>query len=273
ILLVRNTLKHIIHKITFIKKSTQLLLAAALLFAGLQAHAQSFTIGAKGGLSIPNLTAGTTDKTPINTGYKSRLGPEAALFAEYKVSKLFSLEGIVQYSSQGGKKDGVQALKTPAEIKSMYSNGDAPQYLYANYKSEAKLNYVMVAALAKAGWDLGKSPLRIYIGMGPFVGFLVSAKQVTSGRSAFYLDENGQQALPGEARSFDNTEDIKSDLHTVNFGIEGTLGLSYKIGRNNIFVEGGGNYGFLNIQKYSENGNNTIGAATAVIGYSYRLGK
>ncbi|MBS1779910.1 MAG: PorT family protein [Bacteroidetes bacterium] len=255
------------------KKTTQTLLVVALLFAGVQADAQSFTIGVKGGLSIPNLTAGSTDKTPMNTGYKSRLGPEAALFAEYKVSKLFSVEGVVQYSSQGGKKDGMQALKTPAEIKSMYSNGDAPQYLYANYKSEAKLNYVMVAALAKVGWDLGKSPLRLYIGVGPFVGFLVSAKQETSGRSAIYLDEAGQQALPGGTLSFDHTEDIKSDLHAVNFGVEGSLGLSYRIGRNNIFVEGGGNYGFLNIQKYSENGNNTIGAGTAVIGYSYRLGK
>lgn len=38
---------------------------------------------------------------------------------------------------------------------------------------------------------------------------------------------------------------------------------------NSIFIEGGGNYGFLNIQKGSQNGTNNTGAATAVVGYRY----
>jgi hypothetical protein len=76
----------------------------------------------------------------------------------------------------------------------MYPPGQAPPYLYADYKSEAKLNYLMIPLLAK-------------------------------------------------------------------FGL------------NNIFIEGGGNYGFLNIQKGSQNGKNNTGAATAVVGYSHWFGQ
>jgi hypothetical protein len=36
---------------------------------------------------------------------------------------------------------------------------------------------------------------------------------------------------------------------------------------------GGGNYGFLNVQKGTANGKNNTGAATAVLGYSFWLRK
>jgi hypothetical protein len=77
----------------------------------------------------------------------------------------------------------------------MYPPGQSPQYLYANYKSEARLNYLMVPVLAKFGWNFNKSPLRIYVDAGPFIGFLVSAKQVISGQSQFFSDPSGTQAL------------------------------------------------------------------------------
>ena len=68
-------------------------------------------------------------------------------------------------------------------------------------------------------------------------------------------------------------KDIKDERQSTNFGIEGNVGMSFRFGANSIFVEGGGNYGFLNIQKGSQNDKNNTGAATAVIGYSYRFGK
>jgi hypothetical protein len=36
-------------------------------------YAQNFTLGLRGGISIPNLTAGGAEKNPLNTGYSSRL--------------------------------------------------------------------------------------------------------------------------------------------------------------------------------------------------------
>ena len=68
--------------------------------------------------------------------------------------------------------------------------------------------------------------------------------------------------------SITNT-DIKDQLHKGNFGIEGDVGLALNMKNNKLFIEGGGNYGFLNIQKGTENGKNHIGAATVRVGYAY----
>lgn len=255
-----------------IMKKTPLLIFVLFVFNA-SIYAQQVAIGFRGGVSIPNLSAGSGNQNPLNTGYNSRLGPEAAVFAELKFSRLFSLQPMIEYSSQGGKKNGLQAFTTPDEIKTMFPEGQAPQYLYADYHSEAKLNYLLIPVLAKAGWSIDHSPFRVYIGAGPFVGLLISAHQVTSGQSQFYTDPAGQQALPGGAQSFAGNTDVRNSLHRVNAGIEGNLGISYKIGRGDVLLEGGGNYGFFNIQKNTVDGKNETGAAIATIGYSYRFGK
>lgn len=129
-------------------------LALFLILSRLTAVNAQWEIGARGGLSIPNLTAGGSQNNPLNTGYSSRLGPDFGVSGEYHFSTLFSLEGRVEYSSQGGKKDGMQALTTPDAIVQYYQsqNIPPPPYLYANYKSEAKLNYLLIPVLAKFGW-------------------------------------------------------------------------------------------------------------------------
>ncbi|MEJ0101012.1 MAG: porin family protein, partial [Bacteroidota bacterium] len=243
----------------------------SLLLVNYFSYAQQIAIGARGGLSIPNLSSGGSNENPLNTGYSSRLGADAALFAEFKFSELFSLQPMIEYSSQGGKKNGFQALPTPPQMAALFPPGQAPLYLYADYKSEAKFNYLMIPVLAKFGWNFNKtSPLRVYADAGPFVGFLLSAKQVTSGNSPLYVDDKGQQELPAGSQSFDNTQDIKDQIHKTNFGVEGNIGLNYRIDHaSNLFIEGGFNYGFLNIQKGTANGKNNIGAATVTLGYSY----
>jgi hypothetical protein len=246
-----------------------------LLLLFFNADAQDVAIGIRGGISIPNLSAGGSQQNPLNTGYSSRQGPDAGLYAEFKFSDLFSLQPMIQYSSQGGKKDGMQAFPTPDAIKQQYQGEGQtpPTYLYANFKSDAKLNYLMIPVLAKFGWNFHKSPFRIYVDAGPFVGFLLSAKQVTSGTSNFYADAGGTQQVTPSPQNMDNTQDIKDQLNTTNFGVEGNLGLQYKLKQSYVFIEGGGNYGFLNIQKGTANGKNNTGAATVDIGYALWFGK
>ena len=77
--------------------------------------------------------------------------------------------------------------------------------------------------------------------------------------------------LPIGEQSLDNTENIKDQIHKNNMGIEGNIGLSYQISKSRIFIEGGGNYGLLNIQKGTANGKNNSGAATANLGYAYQF--
>jgi Outer membrane protein beta-barrel domain len=247
------------------------LLLIAFLFAQFSSRAQKLAIGAKGGISIPNLSSSGSDQNPLNTGYSSRLGPEFGIFGEYKMSELFSIEAMIEYSSQGGKKDGLQAFPLPQNFSGMFPPGEAPTYLYANFNSEAKINYLMIPILAKFGHRFNNSPWRIYIDAGPFVGFLLSAKQVTTGTSEIYTDPAGQEPLPIGPQPFDNTQNIKDQLHNANFGVEGNIGLNYGFKKNNIFFEAGGNYGFVNIQKGTANGKNNTGAATLVLGYSIWL--
>jgi hypothetical protein len=251
------------------KKLIYYLLFTGLMLSCFLVKAQDFALGIRGGISIPNLTAGSGNHNPLSTGYSSRLGPDAGVFAEFQFSNLFSLQPMVEYSSQGGKKNGLQAITTPDEFAARYPPGQAPQYLYANYNSEAKLNYLIIPVLGKFGWNFKKSsPLRFYLDAGPFAGFLLSAHQVTSGQSEFYTDP-GKPALPGGPQSFNKTTDIKDHLHTFNLGFEANIGFNYKFGLNNVFIEGGGNFGVLNIQKFAQDGNNNAGAGTLVIGYSY----
>ncbi|BAU55066.1 porin family protein [Mucilaginibacter gotjawali] len=255
------------------KKAIVCLVFTFTFFSLYTVDAQTFTLGLRGGISIPNLTAGSNNRNPLNTGYSSRLGPDFGLFGEFRLSKLFSIQPMLEYSSQGGKKNGLQAITTPDELAQMFQPGPAPAYLYANYKSEAKLNYLLIPVLAKFGWNFNKSPVRFYADAGPFAGFLLSAHQVTSGQSEFYTDPAGTQPLPGGPQSFNANTDVKSSLHTFNVGLEANIGFNYQLGQSSIFIEGGGNFGFMNIQKYAKDGKNNTGAAVATIGYSYRFGK
>jgi len=228
------------------------------------ARGQNVAIGVQGGISIPNLTAGSTGSTPLSTGYSSRFGPDFGINAEFKISSLFSIQPQLEYSSQGGKKDGFQAFP---------NTQPPPTYLYATFNSEAKMNYLMLPVLAKFGWDFKGSPLRFFVDAGPFVSLLASARQVTSGTSEVYADPGKTEpASPGPV-PFDKTTDIKDQLHDANYGIEGNVGLAYRLKKSYFYIEAGGNYGFVNIQKVAEDGSNNTGAATVSIGYSIWLGK
>lgn len=68
-----------------------------------------------------------------------------------------------------------------------------------------------------------------------------------------------------------STEVITRDLNPVNAGIQGDVGLSYRHDRHRIFIEIGGNYGFIKMQKDKANGSNRIGAATVMLGYAIQL--
>ena len=54
-------------------------------------------------------------------------------------------------------------------------------------------------------------------------------------------------------------------------GIQGGVGFQYLLGKGKIFIEGGGNYGFLYLQKGADHGKNSIGAGTVLVGYALNL--
>ncbi|HEY6978739.1 MAG TPA: porin family protein [Chitinophagaceae bacterium] len=230
----------------------------------------SLSIGVKGGISVPDLQ-GSGDN-PVSKGWSTRLGPYTGIIAELQISDKFSLQSELNYSSQGGKKNGTLAIPT-AQFLDYFGidTSVAIPYIYTNGKSEAKLNYIELPVLLKINFPLSEL-FTFFINAGPYAGYLINAKNKTEGSSNIYFDENlTQPILPGPV-SLDQTVNLKDDLNKLNFGIQGGLGLSYHLStRSNLFLTGGGNYGLVHIQKDKANGSNNTGAATLVLGYLIKL--
>ncbi|KAA6318938.1 hypothetical protein EZS27_031108 [termite gut metagenome] len=294
------------------------ILVLALSLLSLYGYSQTVNVGVRGGLSIPNVVGGGDN--PLSKGYSSRFAGTGGVFAELGMNDLLSLRLGIEYSGQGGNRNGVQAMSSnqlissiadipevPAEVLGLIG-GIVPPIFYADVKNTTKFDYLMIPLSLQVGKDLGGSwkSWRVYAGAGPFVSFLLSAKQVSKGKSKLYADATMSEtktllnniqpkieaikasenvtpemagalellltnALGGEPEEF-GTTDIKNDLRKVNAGIQGDLGLSYQCNRNRFFLEVGGNYGFVRLQKDASNGSNHIGSATITVGYAYRLG-
>ena len=229
------------------------------------------SIGVKAGISIPNLKSSSTDN-PVSSGWSSRKGPYFGLIGTLMVTKSLGLQAELNYSSQGGKKDGAQAIPTSQFINPVPQG--IPKYLYANYKSEAKLNYLELPVMLKIAFPFAKI-FSFFIQGGPYGGYLLSAKNVSEGSSKIYFDEQLTMAapppFPQTPLAFDTTVDIKDQLNSFNFGIQGGVGFSMKLPIGMLLLTAGGNYGLVPIQKDEENGKDHTGAATVTIGYIFKL--
>ena len=151
--------------------------------------------------------------------------------------------------------------------------------LYATFDSESDLQYLEIPALIKFGWG---DNLRFSAAIGPYVGILLKATQVTSGSSQFYLDSEGTlpvfvpdedgQIITLPAQSLDANTDIKDDLKTVNFGGTFAIGISKNIGdAGQLFIDARASYGFNSIQIKDEYGESNIGGVIFSLGYAYTL--
>lgn len=230
----------------------------------------SFSVGLKAGISIPNLQS--SGGNPLSEGWSSRQGPYAGFVGEMNIGKNLYLQTELNFSSQGGKKNGLQAIPVSPEYAAFFPAGiPVPDFVYSNYNSEAKLNYLELPVLLKFDYPLSES-ISLFVNAGLYMGYLVAAKNVTSGANNIYLDKAMTiPLLPGPV-SFDTTIDIKSDLEKFNFGIQAGVGVAYHFkSGSKLFLAGGGNYGLTHIQKDPANGENNTGAATVTLGYLFKL--
>jgi hypothetical protein len=288
------------------KKIRKRVLIVALSLLSLYGYSQTVNVGVRQGLSIPNLIAG--GDSPLSKSYSSRIAGTEGVFAELGMNNLLSLRLGIDYSGQGGIRNGAQAMASDQLISLITSNMGAvlekisamlghsvvPGIFYADVKNTNKFDYLMIPLSLQVSKDLSKS-WQVYAGAGPFVSFLLSAEQVSKGKSKLYVDAGKSKTLwdyippairpfiAGIAPELENvlggettlfvTSDIKDDLRTVNAGVQGDLGLSYQFNRNKFFLEVGGNYGLVRLQKETSNGSNYIGSTTILWGYAYRFGK
>jgi hypothetical protein len=268
-------------------KTLRIWLITALFIAGLltvNGQSNKLYAGFKAGFGVPNLTTGAKS-TPLNEDYSSRLGFYSGIVTEIQTRKHFGLHAEVNYSSQGGKRDGIQALPLPSEMKQLwdmlpYLGISTDGYMYANINSDAILNYLEIPIMAKLFFDLGPR-LKFYFNAGPYMGVMLNAKNLTNGISRVYADKDGfipidmilqlaEQSPIGEL-DFSSNENIINDVHRLNFGGQGAIGIGLMMRSGKLFIEGGGNYGIVPIQKDAANGTNKTGAGTITLGYMFQL--
>lgn len=234
-------------------------------------NAQKIQIGLNGGISIPELKSSGDNE--VSRGYTSRLAAIFGGFADFAITKKISLIAFINYAGQGGKRTGMQPVTdVSAELSQLLPPGTV---LYANFNNEAVLNYLEIPLMAKIKWG---AKLKYHLNAGPYIGFLLSAKQKTSGSSQFFLDKEGAIPLsvmgqPLPAQSFDANTDVKKDIHSANFGITGAGGFGYPLNKTGeIILDVRGAYGFTSIQKDTKaNGKSNTGGLFITLGYAYTI--
>ncbi len=128
------------------------------------------------------------------------LGPEFGVFAEFRMSDLFSIEPMVEYSSQGGKKNGLQAFPVPPDLAAMFPPGQVPTYLYANFNSEAKINYLMIPIWQNLVTILMNHPSEFTLMRAPLSVFCFQQNRSLP-EAARYIWTRGDR-MPGRRRRF-----------------------------------------------------------------------
>jgi hypothetical protein len=229
------------------------------------AAAAPITVGLRAGSSVPNLR--DNGGNDFSKGWSTRVGLFLGASAAVHVTPALSVQAELNYSQQGAKKNGMQAVSLP----------DLPLTLFADIKNTAKLDYLEVPVLAR--YELG--PARsVFLTLGPYAGFLLSAKNVTSGVSTVYFDKGGTTPFPFPpddlplVADFGATTDNKSSLHGFNWGIQGGVGVARPLGTGDISLELRGELGLMNLQKHPDvDGKNSTGALILALGYGLRLGR
>jgi hypothetical protein len=256
--------------LTFMRKVLPLLGLLALLQTG-NTFAQIPWLGVHGGLSIPDLSGGGGNQ--LSTGYTSRLAANFGIQGEWHVYHRFSIQVELNYAGQGGQRNGMQPITNlPASYQSVVPPGS---YLYADFDNKAVLNYLELPILAKFSW--GRT-LIFYADAGFYAGYLLHAEEKTKGTSTIYVDQKGDpltvQGHPVPAQDFTANTDITSSIKHFNVGVTGGIGLALPLDAlNKVFFDARFEYGFINIQKYSEDGSNNTGNLLLSLGWSHRFGK
>lgn len=232
--------------------------------------AQSPWLGFKGGISIPDLSGGGGN--PISENYTSRLAANFGLFSDFHVVHNFSIQVELNYAGQGGKRDGMQPI-TSGDLTQGLPPGT---YLWANFKNTAVFHYLELPVLAKLHWG---QTFGFYVNLGPYLGYLLHAEEKTKGTSQIFYDQAGTQPLQEQGNTvppqdFTSNTDVTSSIHRFNVGATGGAGIDWKLNdKNKLLFDARFEYGFLNIQKYSEDGKDNTGNVLLSVGYAYRFGK
>lgn len=244
---------------------------AGLLAAASPGTADVIKVGAHGGLSIPNLRGNDADV--FSRGFTSREGVYFGLSAELGLGPVASLVAQLNYTSQGGLRRGLQPITMDLPEGLPVPPGTI---LYADFRNETALDYIEIPLMARL--TFGRR-VRFFAEAGPYAGYLVRARAVTSGTSALYLDELGTMPIiippATDPLVIDLGADtnVRASLKRTNLGLTGGGGVIYALGPGELIFEARFQLGLTTIQKDIEtSGETQTGAVVISLGYRLPLG-
>ncbi|GMT46012.1 MAG: hypothetical protein IEMM0006_1844 [bacterium] len=226
--------------------------------------ASKFSLGVLGGLNIPRLRGGNNNE--MSRDFTSRAGKVFGLTATLNLESNFALRVDVLYVGGGGKRNGIQAI----DASSFNPQAPAGTYFYASYSNESILNYAEIPIMLKYSIPVSKSS-KFYVDFGPYVGFLLNAKQKTRGSGPIYADRAETIPVVSTAQSFDAITSVTNDINPVNFGLTGGIGFTQGVGFGNVFLDIHSAYGLTIVQKSTQNGKSHNGNLSVALGYSIPL--
>lgn len=240
-----------------------LFLASLTVTSFAQSSSSKITLGILGGLNIPRLSGGSNNE--LSRDYTSRAGEAFGFTSNLDLGSNFALRVDLLYSSEGGKRNGLQAF----DATTMNPQLPAGTYFYATYNNESILNYLELPVLLK--YSIPVSSSNFYIDFGPYVGYLLSATQKTSGSSMVYADRAETTPVVAQAVPFNATTDVTSSINRMNVGITGGIGYAQKVGKDQVILDIRGAYGLTYVQKDSADGTSHTGNLLISLGYSIPL--
>lgn len=222
-------------------------LLAFILLSALVTKAQSASLGVKAGL-INSKFVTSSESTGRNAFY---LGIVTNFKILKKISRIYSIQGEINYCPEGSKINGLQPIPD-----FMYSqlNLSSNTVYYGSYKNETILNNMKIPVLAKVTLPIS-THFKYYILLGPYLSYLGKAETETSGTSSIFQVMNVQTKetfeTPYTAVSFNNEWDATNEYRKFNLGAEGGIGFSYghPCRPTRIFIEGRFGMNISNIYK------------------------
>lgn len=235
---------------------------------------QRWQAGLKGGVSVPKLRA-PSGSGSYSDGFETVVGPQAGLLTEYRFNSFFSIQTELNYSTQGGEKNGDQRIRT-GDFKAYIPAGiNLPPYLYGDFNNKISLVYLELPVMAKFSFPLS-SKYRLSVYGGPYLGYLIKANAEASGMSKIYTDPQKTTELKFNGIAlgqidFARKENIMEQLSKNNYGMQGGSAIEYQTNLINYFFALGGSYGFKRLQKDSNFGDNKTGGVNISLGINTRL--
>jgi hypothetical protein len=231
-------------------------------------------IGARAGFTVPNLQAADEGSGGIDAGFKSLLGPFAGLELAYAFRPRWELVTQLNYSAQGGQKNGDQRLPT-RNFAGLFPTPPLgttlPDYLYTRFDQKTQINYLELPLMARYHF-VQRGKWRVGAQAGLYVGYLVYAHNSTKGTDKFYLDAARTQPYVNNAVVFDDERNIMDELNRINWGVQGGGVAGYRLNKRWwLELAGGGTYGIRRLQRDTRYGNNHTGALIFSLGASFVL--